>query len=103
MSHVQLPTLPFWSYEKPNDGLRSFLCSCSVEELANKRIGMFSYGSGVASSFFSARFVPSSSLTKIVDSFKDLFCRLDRRIKVNPEEYDKILQHKEDQYNSGTR
>lgn len=76
-------------------------CSYPLDTLAGKRVGCFSYGSGVASSFFSARLVPSDSLSQLVDSFKDLFVRLDQRRKMSPEEYDQILKHKEDQYNLG--
>jgi len=76
-------------------GLASLISSHTVEELANKRVGLFSYGSGVAASLFSARFVPSSQLVQLVDSLKNLAQRLDQRVKIPPKQFDDILKAKE--------
>jgi len=76
-------------------GLASLIASHTLEELANKRVGLFSYGSGVAASLFSARFVPSDRLTQLVDSMSNLTQRLDQRLKIAPEKFDAILKSKE--------
>ncbi|XP_038056186.1 hydroxymethylglutaryl-CoA synthase 1-like [Patiria miniata] len=69
-------------------GLVSYLASCSLEELPGKRIGLFSYGSGLAASLFSLRVrgdvSPGSLLWKLRASLDDLKFRLDSRKCVEP-------------------
>ncbi|OQV11417.1 Hydroxymethylglutaryl-CoA synthase, cytoplasmic [Hypsibius exemplaris] len=81
-------------------GLASLISSHTVEELSKRRVGLFSYGSGVAASLFSAHFVPSDRLTQLVESFRNLRQRLDERSKTAPEEFDAILKSKESTHHS---
>ena len=52
-----------------------------------KRIGLFSYGSGLASSMFSIRVV--SSVKEFVDKM-NVIPRLESRLKVQPEEFEAV-------------
>lgn len=58
-------------------------------DLQGKCIGMFSYGSGLASSLFSLRVVGSTGEIK---ANLDLVRRLDERRVVTPEEYDEVSE-----------
>lgn len=53
------------------------------------RIGLFSYGSGCSSEFFSATFGPASRETL---SRMDIGARLDRRYRMNFAEYEQVLE-----------
>ncbi|KFY19727.1 hypothetical protein V493_07846 [Pseudogymnoascus sp. VKM F-4281 (FW-2241)] len=68
-------------------GLVSILSNVSSADLQGKRIGVFSYGSGLASSLLSLRVAGPT------DGFKDkvdLKARLDARRTVKPEVYDEL-------------
>lgn len=79
-----------------------FYSSTSVESLVGKRIGMFSYGSGLASSMFSFQVTDKLELIKKLSaSLKDVQSRLEARRAVPPAEFTAILQAKEDSYNKG--
>ncbi|EOD53184.1 putative hydroxymethylglutaryl- synthase protein [Neofusicoccum parvum UCRNP2] len=75
--------------------LIGLLCSVGSENLQGKRIGIFSYGSGLASSLFSltVRTDVSGMLRKI-----DLQARLDQRHILPPDVYDKACQIREQAY-----
>ena len=67
--------------------LVSLLCNVSGERLQGKRVAVFSYGSGLASSMFSIRVRGDvSGITEKVD----LQRRLDERRTVPPEVYDEV-------------
>src|SRR5271163_3423558 len=67
--------------------LVSILCELPPEKLLGQRIGVFSYGSGLASSFFSFKVVGDvSEIAKSIDLHK----RLDERVQVPPEVYDEV-------------
>ena len=80
-------------------GLVSLLVSKSAEELAGKRIALFSYGSGLASSMFSLRISsdsgPESSLHRLVTSLDHIKPLLDKRHKVPAEEFARIMETRE--------
>ncbi|KAL6044255.1 hypothetical protein STEG23_019935, partial [Scotinomys teguina] len=82
--------------------LASLLSHHSAQELAGSRIGAFSYGSGLAASFFSFRVSkdasPGSSLEKLVSSVSDLPKRLDSRRRMSPEEFTDIMNEREQFY-----
>ncbi|KAJ6231541.1 3-hydroxy-3-methylglutaryl coenzyme a synthase [Anaeramoeba flamelloides] len=63
------------------------------EKITGKRILMFSYGSGIASSMFllKVRKCP----TKIIESCSKIPERLESRTKINPETYSEILKNRE--------
>eukprot|EP00094_Tigriopus_californicus_P009588 TCALIF_09243-PA protein Name:"Similar to HMGCS-1 Hydroxymethylglutaryl-CoA synthase 1 (Blattella germanica)" AED:0.33 eAED:0.33 QI:0/0/0/1/0.5/0.66/3/0/307 len=80
-------------------GLVSYLCSISPEELAGKRVGLFSYGSGLVSSFFSLRIssdiAPMSPLSMLKRSLNDVQSRLESRTKIPPADFEAIMQLRE--------
>ncbi|XP_044295314.1 hydroxymethylglutaryl-CoA synthase, mitochondrial isoform X2 [Varanus komodoensis] len=80
--------------------LASLLAQHSAQQLAGSRIGVFSYGSGLAASMFSLKVsqnsAPGSPLEKLVSSLSDLGARLDSRKRVPPEEFAEIMQVRED-------
>lgn len=68
--------------------LASILIEHSAEALKGKKIGVFSYGSGLASSFFSLKVVGDiSDLAKNLD-FKSV---IEQREKLAPELYEEVL------------
>jgi hydroxymethylglutaryl-CoA synthase len=67
--------------------LASLLSNVSNEEAQGKRIGMFSYGSGLASSLFS--FKINGSIEEMQKKL-DIQARLDSRRVVAPEVYDQV-------------
>ncbi|XP_054567507.1 hydroxymethylglutaryl-CoA synthase, mitochondrial isoform X2 [Eptesicus fuscus] len=79
--------------------LASLLSHHSAQDLAGSRIGAFSYGSGLAASFFSFRASqdasPGSPLEKLVSSLSDLPKRLASRKRMSPEEFTKIMDQRE--------
>ena len=68
-------------------GLVSLLSNISSETLQGKKIGVFSYGSGLASSLFSLKVVGSTEKIQTVLNLKD---RLAARRTVGPEVYDEV-------------
>jgi len=77
-------------------GLVSFLVSHeTTESLVGKRVALYSYGSGTASTFFSIRVKESAA--KLHTQLKaDVPSRLKARTKVSPEDYDKTMKLVED-------
>uniref|UniRef100_A0A671FUP3 Hydroxymethylglutaryl-CoA synthase n=1 Tax=Rhinolophus ferrumequinum TaxID=59479 RepID=A0A671FUP3_RHIFE len=82
--------------------LASLLSQHSAQDLAGSRIGAFSYGSGLAASFFSFRASqdasPGSPLEKLVSSISDLPKRLASRKRVSAEEFTEIMNQREQFY-----
>ncbi|KAG3281176.1 3-hydroxy-3-methylglutaryl-CoA synthase 2, transcript variant X2 [Ictidomys tridecemlineatus] len=79
--------------------LASLLSHHSAQDLAGSRIGAFSYGSGLAASFFSFRVSqdasPGSPLDTLVNSVSDLPKRLASRKRMSPEEFTEIMNQRE--------
>ncbi|KAF9434655.1 hypothetical protein BGZ76_007658 [Entomortierella beljakovae] len=71
----------------------SLLSSTADEEILNKRIGVFSYGSGSAATFFSLRVVGSTQKFRDTLMIKS---RLQERIKVTPSEFAGLLKLREE-------
>ncbi|KAF9426861.1 hypothetical protein BGZ76_002563 [Entomortierella beljakovae] len=71
----------------------SLLNSVSDDNILNKRIGVYSYGSGSAATFFSLKVV--SSTQKFRDTLQ-IESRLEQRVKVSPEVYTELLKLRED-------
>ena len=69
-------------------GLVSLISNVSSEDLQGKRIGIFSYGSGLASSLLSLKV--KGSVKEIAEKV-DLQKRLDSRRVVAPEVYDEVF------------
>lgn len=80
-------------------GLVSYMISQPLEELAGRTVGLFSYGSGMASSFFSLRvaadFGPDSALAAFSRCLADVQARLEGRAKVAPEQFVATLAERE--------
>ncbi|PFX18195.1 Hydroxymethylglutaryl-CoA synthase, mitochondrial [Stylophora pistillata] len=80
--------------------------SQSLEELAGKRVMLFSYGSGLASAMFSFRisddFGPSSPLNTLITSLKDIPARLESRKEVEPAEFLETLKTREHTHNKNS-
>ncbi|KAJ9481804.1 hypothetical protein VN97_g11655 [Penicillium thymicola] len=76
-------------------GLVSLLSNVTSEELQNKRIGMFSYGSGLASTMFSLRVKGDTSG---IARQLQLHERLEARMAVSPEFYNEMCNLREKAY-----
>jgi hydroxymethylglutaryl-CoA synthase len=70
--------------------LASIISKIPSDELQGQRIGVFSYGSGLASSFFSVKVV--GDVTSIAKQM-DLENLLEQRLKVGPQDYDDVSYH----------
>jgi 3-hydroxy-3-methylglutaryl CoA synthase len=57
---------------------------CEEPDLPGKKVALFSYGSGLASSFFSLQIKSGPGLEKIREALKDVKTRLQLRKKVSP-------------------
>lgn len=78
-------------------GLVSYIVETPYDALIGQRVGLFSYGSGLASSMFSLK-IKDNGLSKLVDNLKDVKTILNKRIKVSPEEFCKIMKIREDNH-----
>ncbi|KAJ3278177.1 hypothetical protein HK104_002585, partial [Borealophlyctis nickersoniae] len=77
-------------------GLASLVSEVPSEELQNKRIVLFSYGSGLAASMFSV--TVRGSTAQMAQNLK-LAERLSQRTKIEPEEFDRIMLLREKTHN----
>ncbi|CAH0551477.1 unnamed protein product [Brassicogethes aeneus] len=77
-------------------GLVSLIVSKTAEELAGNKIGLFSYGSGLASSLFSISVTKDSAqksaLDKLVSNLSHIKPLLEQRHKVSPEKFEATLE-----------
>ncbi|XP_013077525.2 hydroxymethylglutaryl-CoA synthase 1-like [Biomphalaria glabrata] len=80
-------------------GLASYISQHTLDLIAGKRVVLFSYGSGLASSMFSMKFTDNKSaggaLERLVNSLSDLKLRLDSRQCVVPEDFDRNMKLRE--------
>lgn len=71
-----------------------------MEELSNKRVVLFSYGSGLAAAMFSIHVSkethPNSALATLVNSLQDIPLRLSERREVDPSDFVAILSRREE-------
>ncbi|KAI8825135.1 hydroxymethylglutaryl-coenzyme A synthase N terminal-domain-containing protein [Fimicolochytrium jonesii] len=77
-------------------GLASLLSLTPSSALQGKRIGLFSYGSGLAASFFS---LTVRGPTDAIAARLDVQARLAQRTEVAPERYDEIMAMREKTHN----
>ncbi|XP_054162051.1 hydroxymethylglutaryl-CoA synthase 1-like [Oppia nitens] len=84
--------------------LTSFLLSESLDSLKNKKLLLFSYGSGLAASMFSARISsdtsPNSALAKMLKVVSDIPDRLKSRHRVSAKVFEEALNLREKTHNS---
>lgn len=74
-------------------GLVSWLINNDVNDLLGKRIALFSYGSGFASSFFTIKTTSDADkLSTITSNVKHLLPLLKKRVKVSPDDFTKVLE-----------
>lgn len=80
--------------------LVSFIINHSFNELPGKRIVLFSYGSGLASSMFTLVISEDTSqqtqLEKIHQCLKEVRERLNSRVKMTPEQFEQTLKLREE-------
>lgn len=72
-------------------GLASYLVSLPSEDLPGKKIGVFSYGSGLASSMFSIKIV-DNELSIMITNLQKSLDNLEKRIRVTPEKFTEVLE-----------
>ncbi|CAG8597971.1 13781_t:CDS:10 [Funneliformis mosseae] len=73
--------------------LASLLSNVPADNLIGKRVGMFSYGSGLASSFFSFQIKKSvADISKILDVPN----RLKSRLELTPEKFNEVMKLREE-------
>lgn len=75
-------------------GLVSYLCE--EPNPADRRIALFSYGSGLASSFFSLRINGGPQLDRLLERLSDVKTRLEARNKVCPQDFDSVMKLREE-------
>lgn len=78
-------------------GLVSLLITHDVERLIGKRVGLFSYGSGLASSMFSIKIVDEEreKLLRLTSKLNEVYSLLEKRIKIAPKTFDETLELRE--------
>lgn len=77
-------------------GLVSHLVSQTPDSLAGQKLAMFSFGSGLASSFFSLTVTSDvAALRRLLASLSDVKPRLDARIKMPPADFEDCLRMRE--------
>lgn len=72
-------------------GLASYLVSLPSENLIGKKVGVFSYGSGLASSMYSIKIV-DNELPVLVGNLKKSIDNLEKRIRLTPEQFTEVLE-----------
>lgn len=65
-------------------------------EPANRRIGLFSYGSGLASSLYSIKIKEGPGLVRLLDGLADVKPRLLSRQKISPEVFSATMKLREE-------
>ncbi|KAL4136095.1 hypothetical protein QTP88_007662 [Uroleucon formosanum] len=76
-------------------GLASYLLSVPPERLPGKRIGVFFYGSGLASSMFSIKVVDNGCLSGLIINLEKGVKRLDERTRLTPEQFANVLEFRQ--------
>ncbi|XP_015593677.1 hydroxymethylglutaryl-CoA synthase 1 [Cephus cinctus] len=80
-------------------GLVSLLINKPIDQLAGNKVGIFSYGSGFASSMYSLTITkdisPGSALQKMISTLSYVKPQLESRERVTPDEYTRILELRE--------
>lgn len=79
--------------------LVSYLISKPIDEIAGQNLLLFSYGSGLAATMYSISISSDSSrgspLHRCIASVAHVKDTLAKRIKIQPEEFTKVMEHKE--------
>ena len=80
-------------------GLAAYLCSKTKDNLIGNRVALFSFGSGLVSSLFSLK-IRGENLDLITSTLGDLKKTLEDRRKVEPSEFSKTMQLREDTHHA---
>ncbi|XP_026816773.1 hydroxymethylglutaryl-CoA synthase 1-like isoform X2 [Rhopalosiphum maidis] len=80
-------------------GLISYLLSKPISEMAGKRIAMFSFGSGMCSSFYSMTIRPGAKLDTLIDLLQHVPVMLENRHCTSTVEFENTLTNRELAYN----
>jgi len=81
--------------------LCSLMCNIDIEDLMDKRVALFSYGSGLASSMFSLRITKNKEeLIPLIKTVEISAKRLAERTEVEPQAFVKILELREKRHNA---
>ncbi|CAI6356516.1 unnamed protein product [Macrosiphum euphorbiae] len=80
-------------------GLISYLLSKPTNEMAGKRIAMFSFGSGMCSSFYSITIRPGAKLETLIDLLQHVPVMLENRQSASTVEFENTLTNRELAYN----
>ncbi|XP_069693190.1 hydroxymethylglutaryl-CoA synthase 1-like [Periplaneta americana] len=87
-------------------GLVSLLVNTEVHELAGKRVALFSYGSGLASSMFSLKISSNkdagSALSRLVSNLSHIKVLLQKREKVSPQEFANVMDIREQNHHKAS-
>lgn len=76
----------------------------SIEQLVNKPLLFFSYGSGSAASMFSARINgDTQAIKRLLHGIQDVREKLQQRLKITPEEFTAHLEHKKKTFSLPSR
>ncbi|CAG9795583.1 unnamed protein product [Diatraea saccharalis] len=85
-------------------GLVSYLISKSPEQLVGKKFGLFSYGSGLASTMYSMNICNDmsvgSKLATLIDSLHETVALLDKRQGVEPRIFSEIMENRTQNYHT---
>lgn len=77
-------------------GLVSLLINQNIEQIAGSKIGLFSYGSGLASTMYSITVTKDSNdnsqLNKLISNLKNVKTKLEQRLKVSPDKFISMLE-----------
>ncbi|XP_054270521.1 hydroxymethylglutaryl-CoA synthase 1 isoform X2 [Macrosteles quadrilineatus] len=82
-------------------GLVSYLINKPPAELVGKRIGLFSYGSGLASSMYSLK-IRSEGLKNVLDNLSHIKTMLDNRRVMSPKDFSDTLALREQNAHKST-
>lgn len=78
-----------------------FNFSKPVCDIAGKQIGIFSFGSGMCSSFYSITIRPGKELNTLIDNLSHIPAMLEKRHCVSAKEFEEILEQREFNFNKG--
>jgi hydroxymethylglutaryl-CoA synthase len=85
--------------------LSVIICSRNIHELAGKRVGLFSYGSGLSSTMYSlcisSNTSPDSSLNRLIENLSHIKPLLDQRQRAAPEDFACIMEIREQNHHKG--
>ncbi|XP_059615668.1 hydroxymethylglutaryl-CoA synthase 1 [Phlebotomus argentipes] len=77
-------------------GLISYLITGTAESLKGRKVALFSYGSGLASTLYSISVTNDVELLQpMLDKLSDVLPKLEKRQKVSPKEFSDILEIRE--------